>query len=486
MAQSMRYSLDASVRRVGAGRVLIGGSPLKLLRLTERGADLLDAVEQNHEVPSSAANNALIDRLLDGGLIHPHIDTAADHFGADASAAAQLQAQPVTIVIPAYNSSADELTRLVAQCHASHHAGRVTVIVVDDASQPPIGDVPGATIIRRDTNAGPGAARSSGLDHVSTPFVAFVDTDVELPPDWLQPLLAHFVDARAALVAPRVASAPADGLLARYEALHSPLDVGSQSARVRAGTRVSYVPAAALVCRVSALREVGGFDDSMRVGEDVDLVWRLDEAGWRVRYDPTVTVLHLPRASLSDWARQRYGYGSSAAPLATRHPGALAPVRVSGWSAATWLAVAAGWPVVGGLIASVTTAMLVRKLRAVPDGAREAVRLAGLGHLFAVRSLASAITRVWWPLAAIAAMTSKRARRIVLIAAIAPATIDWVRTRPAIDPLRYVGLRLLDDACYGAGVVRGAAVARSIEALVPDFTSWPRTSANRRSPLRSA
>ena len=60
----------------------------------------------------------------------------------------------------------------------------------------------------------------------------------------------------------------------------------------RAG-RVAYVPAACLVVRRAALGE--GFDESLRVGEDVDLVWRLDAAGWLVRYDAGV-VVDPPRA----------------------------------------------------------------------------------------------------------------------------------------------------------------------------------------------
>ena len=53
-------------------------------------------------------------------------------------------------------------------------------------------------------------------------------------------------------------------------------------------TRVAYVPTAALLVRRAALGD--GFDESLRNGEDVDLVWRLIEAGWRVRYEPAVQV----------------------------------------------------------------------------------------------------------------------------------------------------------------------------------------------------
>ena len=464
MAVVVRYKFDTSVRRAGDGTVLIGGSPLKLLRLTSKGGELVDSIERGDEVPSNAGNNTLINRLLDGGVVHPRPDPLPTS-----------EALAVTVVIPAFNTQAADLNRLVQQCQTQAANGLAAVLIVDDASQPPLGAIAGATMIRRETNGGPGAARSTGLALVTTPLVAFIDADVDLGSNWLQPLLDHFANDRVALVAPRVASMPGASLLEQYEMLHSPLDLGPNPARVRAGTRVSYVPSAALVCRVNALREVGGFDTAMRVGEDVDLVWRLDEAAYSVRFEPAVTVTHRPRSSLKAWAKQRFDYGTSAAPLARRHAGSLAPVRVSGWSAATWLAIATGFPIVGGLIAVTTTALLARKLRTIPDGTREAVRLAGLGHVFAGRSLASAVIRAWWPLAALAALVSKRARYAVLAAALVPASFDWVSKRPSIGPLRYVALRLLDDMAYGAGLTAGALRERSADAFMPDFTSWPRT-----------
>ena len=465
------FTLDSSVRRVGRGTVLIGGSPLKLFRLTDAGALHVDSIERGEQFVQSGSAGGLLERLVDAGVVHPHYTLLPDD--------AQALFTSTTVVIPAHDTTHADITRLVANCIETAGPYLSCVVVVDDASNPPIPDVPGALIVRRDTNGGPGAARATGVEHVVTPFVAFIDTDVELLPNWLEPLLAHFNDERVGLVAPRVTSVAGSSVIARYEVSRSPLDLGAEPARVRAGTRVSYVPSAAIVCRAQSLRAVGGFDTTMRVGEDVDLVWRLDEIGWRARYEPSVTVAHQPRATMTSWMRQRYAYGTSAAPLERRHPGALAPVRVSGWSAASWLALVAGWPIVGTSIAGITTVALARKLRHIPDGPTQAVRLAGLGHLFAGRSLASAITRAWWPLAAIAALVSTRARRAVVAAAIAPTLFDWLRERPSIDPARYVGLRLLDDIAYGAGLTRGAFDARSIDSLRPDFTSWPNSPRSR-------
>ncbi|MEI8240613.1 MAG: glycosyltransferase family 2 protein, partial [Actinomycetota bacterium] len=254
-----------------------------------------------------------------------------------------------------------------------------------------------------------------------------------------------------------------------YEQRHSPLDLGTEPARVVSGTRVSYVPAAAIVCRVDALRAIDGFDASMRVGEDVDLAWRLVDAGHRCRYEPLSTVHHRARPTWGALLRQRVGYGRSAAPLSQAHTGALAPARLSGWSLAVWMLVIARRPFSAVALATATGVALQRKLRHLPPG--EIARLVALGHLGAGRQLAEATRRVWWPLA-IPALCWRRTRRAVMLAFIAPALAEAVRTRTA-QPLLDWPLRVADDAAYGTGVWWGMARGRTLDPLLPDVSSWP-------------
>ena len=219
------------------------------------------------------------------------------------------------------------------------------------------------------------------------------------------------------------------------------------------------------------LRSIGGFDESMRSGEDVDLVWRLLEAGHRCRYEPAVTVHHRPRDSLASWLRQRFTYGRSAAPLDRRHPGAVSPLRISGWSAAVWALVLARRPIAAVAVAAGTIVALRRKLDDLP--AEESVRLAGLGHLYAGRQVAGAITRSWWPVALLVAMVVKRFRPALLVAATLPPILDWSRGPRDQDPVRYLCLRLADDVAYGAGVWSGVVDERDCGAVAPRFTNWP-------------
>ena len=436
------FLLDASYRRYDG--LVIAGSPLRLFRLSAAGQRVAAAIEQHDELPPR--HSKLTDRLVDAGAIHPNpVDSP-------------FSAADVTIVVPAFNA----LPTI---------APGGNVIVVDDGSDPPLSPGSEQRGVRLSVNRGPAAARNAGLAEVTTPLVAFVDTDVDLDSDWLQPLLRHFTDPRVALGAPRVVSSADSTPLAEYEALRSPLDLADQPGRNAAGTRISYVPAAALVVRTDALRGIGGFDESLRTGEDVDMVWRLVAAGHRCRYEPASIVHHRPRQSVPGLLRQRVAYGRSAAALDRKHRGAVAPLRMSGWSAAVWALVFARRPAAAVTVAGGTIVALRRKIPDLPPA--ESIRLVGLGHLYAGRQVASAITRVWWPVAVLTALLARRTRLPLLGAALIPPLLDWLARRGPIDPVRYVALRLADDAAYGSGVWIGAVELHTIGALAPTFTNWP-------------
>jgi mycofactocin system glycosyltransferase len=404
----VRLLVDGSWQRFG--HVVLAGSPLRLFRLTGGGVAVAEEIEAGHEVSRST----LTDRLTDAGAAHPmQSDQASQRFDVD----------DVTVVTPQLGGVA-------------RGDGRITV---DDGSVPPIA----SASVRLEANRGPAAARNAARPLVATPLVAFLDADVSASDrEWFAPLLWHFDDPRVALVAPRV----------RGEA-RSPLDLGDQPGRVRAGTRVSYVPGAALLVRVEALDAIGGFDETLRFGEDVDLVWRLDEAGWHCRYDPDVSVWHEPRDNWRERLRQHAGYGTSAAPLALRHPRALSPLHVNGWTAATWTLALLGRFTGALALGAGSSAALVRKLPDVPP--RAAFELAARGHLLAGRQIAESARRVWWPILAVAAVCSRRARWWAAL-----ALLSDVRRAPT-------------DLAYGWGVWAGMRRVRTLAPLVPHFSAWP-------------
>jgi mycofactocin system glycosyltransferase len=459
IASGARFRLDSSWWRHrtsspdGAHDTVVGGSPLRLFRLGAAGSRLADVLESDGSVPAGA--ESLADRFEAAGVIHPIVEPdPAPAF------------DRVTVVIPTHGERHVELASMVAELRRQ---GFDEIVVVDDGTRFSLAPIEGALVVRRDAAGGPAAARNTGASTSTRDVLLFLDADVRATPGFFSTLWPHFDDERTAVVAPRVMSSPGPGLVAAYEVDSSPLDLGDEPARVRPNTRVSYVPAAALAVRRSVFDEIGGFDESLRFGEDVDLVWRVAATERVVRYEPSSIVRHAPRSSVGALARQRFGYGSAAADLEARHPGAVRPLRINRWSAIGWSLVGLGHPFVGLAVGAGSTAALADKMRSAPDRWVVAGRLAGLGNLHAGRLVASAITRTWWPIAVVSSLVSKRARRVLLVSAVVPNLWRWVRRKPEIDPLRYVALRVIDDASYGAGVWNGARRNGRWEAITPRF-----------------
>ncbi len=369
------------------------------------------------------------------------------------------------------------IARLLTALRADPDTAAAPVLVVDDGSADAAAlaaaaTAAGAEVLRSEVSRGPAAARNTGLRAARTPLVAFLDSDCVPRPGWLPPLRRHLGDPRVALVAPRVVAlggAP-HGRLAAYEAAVSALDMGPRPAAVRPLAGVSYVPSAALLVRREALG--AGFDESMRVAEDVDLVWRLAAAGWRVRYEPAAEVAHDHPSAAGPWLRRRAFYGTGAALLAQRHGAAVAPVVVSGWSAAALgLALAGRTPgrlaaagVLGG-----ATVRLARRL-APPGGRPPAALAAGLvvrGTATAARTLARAATRHHWPVAVAGAVVSRRARVLLTGVAVVDGLAAWWPHRRAVGPATFLAARRAEDLAYGAGLWAGALRARSAGALLP-------------------
>ncbi|HET7014373.1 MAG TPA: mycofactocin biosynthesis glycosyltransferase MftF, partial [Streptosporangiaceae bacterium] len=333
-----------------------GGSPVRVARLTRAGQAAWNQLEGHSAGPgghaasrgtptsprwpgtpriTSRATGALARYFTDTGLAHPV--PPADY-----------AAPAVTVIVPV-RDRADLLERCLAGLGGGH-----PVIVIDDASLDPAAVAEaaaqhGAKLIRREINGGPGAARNTGLVEVTSELVAFVDSDCEPPPEWIERLAGHFADPLVAAVAPRITGRADRTTAGRYTEANGALDLGGRPGRVQPKSAISYVPTAAVLARRAALLSVARdsvvFEEELRVGEDVDLIWRLNEAGWRVRYDPAVQVAHHEPASWRELLARRYRYGTSAAALAQRHPGHIVHLALQPWPAATVAALLARRPV---------------------------------------------------------------------------------------------------------------------------------------------
>jgi len=448
--------LDSLTRQL-TRELWFGGSPVRIARLSRAGQAAWQELKAG--LVTSKATGVLARYLTDAGLAHP-LPPPRPAYG------------DVTVIVPV-RDRAGLLSRCLAALGGEHQ-----VIVVDDAS----GDRAavaraaarhGAKLIRREVNGGPAAARNTGLAQAPTELVAFVDSDCEPSPGWITHLAGHFADPLVAVAAPRItgrAAAPTSA--GRFAESDGALDLGGRPGRVRPGAAIAYVPTAAVLARREALVKLAHdgqvFDESLRVGEDVDLVWRLHEAGWRIRYDPSVQVVHHEPATWPELLARRYRYGTSAAPLAQRHPGDVVHLVLQPWPAATVAALLAGKPATAAATFCTALASTDQWLR------RAEVPTSGL-----TRATAEATTQTWLGLGRYATQfaapllfgvfTAGRWSQRAAVASLllGPPVISWRKGPGTLDPATYVIGRIADDVAYGLGVWAGCLAGRTIEPLRP-------------------
>jgi mycofactocin system glycosyltransferase len=442
-----RVDIDADTERID-DTTLFGGAPARFMRLSGAGRSAM--AELLAGPVTSPAAGVLARRLTDAGLAHPRPPSPTGP-------------PDVTVIIPVRDRTA-MLDRCLTALGGAHR-----VVVVDDGSRDAtaVADVVarhGATLVTRPDSGGPAAARNAGLADVTSDLVAFVDSDCVPPRGWIDVLATHFADPAVGAVAPRVVALPSATTAGRYAAVSGSLDLGDRAARVVPGTRVAYVPTAALLVRRRALTDLR-FDPALRYGEDVDLVWRLHAAGWRIRYDPSVRVAHREPETWRALLVRRFHYGTSAGPLATRHPAAMAPLALLPWPALTVAGLLAGCPPLAGLAFGAAVLDMRRRLTD-----------ADLPPHGTVRAALRAVWRTWlgfgrygtqFCLPLLVAALFPRGRWAVASLLAGRPLVAYVTRRPDLDPLRFALAGVADDVAYGAGVWTGCVRARTTVPVRP-------------------
>ena len=445
-----RVVLDADAEFLDRN-FLVGGAPWRLLRLPGSSLGVAQRWKTGDVVRRGEERFART--LIRQGLLHPI-------YAHDAPL------DDVDVVIPVHNDIGS-LRQLLAQLRGLH------VTVVDDGSPDPIlvrecAQQFGADLVRLERNLGAAGARNAGAEATSRPFLCFVDDDVSLDNarEVLSRLRAQFQDHELGACAPRVRGGEGSSVRDRFEQRFCPLDMGPRATIVVPGGPVNYVPTACLMVRRDAFGV--GFDEELRLGEDVDFIWRLWDHDWLVRYLANVEVTHRARASWRRWWNQRVRYGGSSSELARRHGERLAPVRADAWNLVAWLSALVGLPLVGVRIARVARDRLEEKFTEQADEpkalanaivARTMVRTGG--------PLSRAVVRTYG-LVLLGAALHPRLRRPALTLFVIGTAWRWRHQRLHLED---VPLALADDAAYGVGVFQGACRTRSLLALKPRITT---------------
>ena len=452
-----------------AGRVVLGGSPWAVTVIPESMREFTQrafAAGSSGITPATDTEKQAARLLLDRGIVHPLPEPAA-------------AVTDVEIVIPVYGDAAP-----LERCLASLADEGLPITVVDDASPEPhatkiaaLAEAHGARLIRHDTNLGPGGARNTGMAATTAPFVAFIDDDAYATPGWIAKLRPILDDERVGAVGPRVRPGlKGTSAIELYEETRSELDMGPLPSKVVHGVAVGWLPSAAVLVRRAAT-STPPFEPGLRVGEDVDLFWRMDETGWTVLYAPHVVVYHEVRLSWRDFSGRRAMYGSSAAPLELRHPGRLTPASPHVSGLAALVALATKRPLIAGAIGVYEVARY-RAMLGPRVPLRVVIEVAARSMWSDAYWTGHLLRRDWWPIgwSALALAPRSRIARGFAAAMLWQPVRDHLLRPTRLDPARSLAMRLLDDASYGGGVIRNAIRYRVANVVRPRprFPSWPK------------
>lgn len=225
----------------------------------------------------------------------------------------------VSVVIASYNAARTLKTCLESLRRLDYPD--FEVIIVDDGStdesrQIAIG-FPDFRYLKHERNQGLSAARNTGLFAASGEIVAFTDADCRVDEDWLYYLISDLLSADWAAVGGPNLLPPEDSAVAAA-VMASP---GGPAHVMLTDRQAEHIPGCNMAFYKWALIELGGFDPTfVKAGDDVDICWRLQQAGGRIGFSPGGFVWHYRRSTIRDYLKQQQGYGEAEALLVRKHP----------------------------------------------------------------------------------------------------------------------------------------------------------------------
>lgn len=241
-----------------------------------------------------------------------------------------MRAPEVSVVVVSWNTR-ELLAGCLESMWAEVEADRAEVCVVDnastDGSQEMVAEqYPWATLIASSENRGFGAAVNLAARRAAGKWIAPANADIRLGPGAMEHLLsAGDRDPEAGAIAPRLISPDGSTQHSVFPFPTVPFtlmyNLGLFGLSNPLGDRwcvigrwdpersrpVPWAVGAFLIVRREAWAATGGFDEELWMyAEDLDLGWRLREAGWQTRYEPSALVHHEGAASTSQaWGDDR-------------------------------------------------------------------------------------------------------------------------------------------------------------------------------------
>jgi glycosyltransferase involved in cell wall biosynthesis len=199
----------------------------------------------------------------------------------------------VSLLIPSYNQAGHIRQVVEAALNQTHPPDEI--VVVDDASTDESVEIlrhlP-VKLICHEVNRGPAIARNTALQSGSGDIVIYIDADAYADQQMIEAILqAYHWPSKVPVggVGGRAVEVNVNSIYDRWRTLHA-----RQSYGLAPRENVQYLFGLCMSYKREALVKVGGFDPffPINAGEDLDIGYRLLNAGYRLRYTPDAFVYH--------------------------------------------------------------------------------------------------------------------------------------------------------------------------------------------------
>jgi GT2 family glycosyltransferase len=204
----------------------------------------------------------------------------------------------VTVIVPARNAAPTLGECLAGLAPEGIPGDRAALVVVDDGSTDdtaPIAARAGASVVSTESR-GPAGARNAGIKAAATDVVVFLDADTVPAPGWLRAMVTPLENPEVVAVKGRYRTEQRSPL-ARF----TQLEFEWKYERLGRASRVDYVDTGTAAFRRAALVEAGGFDETLRTSEDVELAYRLAANGGHIVFSPDALVVHRHTEALGPY-----------------------------------------------------------------------------------------------------------------------------------------------------------------------------------------
>ncbi|MBI4812174.1 glycosyltransferase [Candidatus Falkowbacteria bacterium] len=141
---------------------------------------------------------------------------------------------------------------------------------------------------------------------IETEFIGLVDGDAYVSRDWLKNVIAPLAEEGVAGASGLIKTENPEKLFAKL------VGYDWQDRCERSTKNVKRVPCMHTVYKKKAIDEIGGFNELLKTGYDVDLGYRLTKAGHKIRYVPEAVTYHCHRDNFISWWKQQYEYAKFA------------------------------------------------------------------------------------------------------------------------------------------------------------------------------